>query len=325
MNQFCVNFQPKLRYADTSYLIYQQWRKGGPVQTFPLLTKYYVDENGVNIRNNNKKSKDKRLSKQSNNNNNNKHVYKIKDSVGKDKSVNGGNGKGKNYKKRRSRKSTSDSDENTKENIAKDLPLPPPPPLPENVNEIQEYDQTIPPPLPSPPPPELTTFKTPPASPLVAKIDEVDQFDTQLRIDEPRNTVSSIDEVKEIEVSADIHRSNSESEEDTVIEANNNSLKIDRQLIADAQLPPDTALVIQEIGDLERKPLFGASMSVPIRRKQYDYNTVDIDARSSVSDLEDAETLIRQLQYGVEQVVSRTILSPQLIKVIIFILTLPKT
>lgn len=232
--------------------------------------------------------------------------------MGKDKSINGGNGKGKNYKKRRSRKSGSDSDENTKENIAKDQlppPPPPPPPLPENMNEIREYHHTIPPPLSSLPtspisaPLEFSTFKSPPTSPIVAKIDEVDQFDTQLRIDEPRNTISSVDEVKEIEVSADIHRSNSESEEDTVIEANNNNIKLDRQLTADRQLPADTELVIQEIGDLEKKPLFGASMSVPIRRKQYDY-MVDIDSLSSVSDLEDAETLIRQLQYGVEQVVS---------------------
>lgn len=280
------------------------------MQTFPLLTKYYVDENGVNIRNNNnKKSKDKRLSKQSVNNKG--QTYKIKDSLGKDKSANGGNGKGKNYKKRRSRKSTSDSDENTKENIAKDQlpPPPPPPPLPENINEIREYHHPIPPPLPSLPtspisaPLEFSTFKSPPTSPIVAKIEEVDQFDTQLRIDEPRNTISSVDEVKEIEVSADIHRSNSESEEDTVIEANNNNIKLDRKLTADRQLPADTELVIQEIGDLESKPLFGASMSVPIRRKQYDY-TVDIDSLSSVSDLEDAESLIRQLQYGVEQVVS---------------------
>lgn len=238
----------------------------------------------MNIRNNNtnnsKKSKtDKKQS------NGSKHVYKIKDSLGKDKTTNGGNGgkNGKNYKKRRSRKSASDSDENTKENVTKDQlpPPPPPPPLPENINEIREYDQQqqqLPSPLLSLPtspisaPLEFSTFKSPPTSPIaVAKIDEVEQFDTQLRIDEPRNTVSSIDEVKEIEVSADIHRSNSESEEDTVIEANNNNVKLDRKLTADRQLPPDMELIIQELGDLDQKPSFGASMSVPIRRKQYDY------------------------------------------------------
>ncbi|XP_063707339.1 tensin-1 isoform X2 [Culicoides brevitarsis] len=305
-----MNNSPKLRYADTSYLIYQQWRKGGPVKTFPLLTKYYVDENGVNIRNNlnQKKSKDKRLSKQLNG----KPVFKIKDGRGKDKTVKNGNVKGRNYKKRRSRKGTSsEEDENTKENKdAKEEILPPPPPTPpqdpstpvENVNEIQEYQSIS---IPNPPPPQLpqefSTFKSPPTSPLVAKIDEVDQFDTQLHIDEPRNTISSVDEVTEIEVSADIHRSNSESEEDTVIEANNNNIKLDKKLSADRQLQPDMELIIQEIGDLDPKPLFGASMSVPIRRKQYEY-PVDIDSLSSVSDLEDAETLIRQLQYGVEQV-----------------------
>lgn len=300
-----ILLQPNLRYADTSYLIFQQWRKGGPIQTFPLLSQYYTIEQIQNGIKNGKKSK--RNSKQPKT-----HVYKIRDSYGKDKAAPGKNGK--NFKKRKSKRSSGseNSDEHTNETKDSPIPLPPPPPLPEilsppaspqeNLNEIHECTPSV--------HQELSTFKSsPPGSPNVASIDEVDQFDTQLRIDEPRNTISSVDEVMEIEVSADIHRSNSESEEDTVIEANNNSLKLDRNLVLiDDSLQLDknfaTELVINE-DELDKKPVYGPSMSVPIKRKQYQFDLGgDLESASSETDLEDAETLIRRLQTGVQQVVS---------------------
>lgn len=115
-------------------------------------------------------------------------------------------------------------------------------------------------------------------------------------------------EVNEIEVSADIHRSNSESEDETVIEANNNNFKkIDRQLIAEGHDPEAVKqrleqlaneLVITESDDnqLEPPPFYGASFSVPTQRRQYQLETLtDTDSVSTVTDLDDAETLIRSL------------------------------
>lgn len=289
-----------------------------------------------------RKEKDKKDKKKENIQKNGKPpVYRIKDKD-KDKADNSSK---KNYKKRRSRKSNSGSSSDEKEKLKKpesNLSSLPPSgsstrPVVRRSDDIQEYPSTEEekvatirrtpkirrkPPSPPPDPPEdpleiLETIQTEsspppnrPISPFVATIDEVDAFDTQLRIDEPDDnraddrTISSIVECNEFEVSADIHRSNSESEDETVIEANNNSFKkIDRQLIAEGHDPDAVKQRLEQLANElvitedELPPSFyGASFSVPIQRKQYQLETLtDTDSISTVTDLDDAETLVRSL------------------------------